>query len=200
MGRAIAFKLAKLIEGDQGHRKKKSARGRNRQEQKLKKEVKKLHQIVEKTKNKLYRRGQWRKATKKEKEIIKEFRVLIEKDTTNYYLRNAREHWLDKLRYRNIKLAKCEERRRRNQNRIMFQLDQKGLFRTVEGEKSHEGEIPEIEKFVEFCGGIWEREERIANMTWMKEILRHLNEKVNQINEFNITFKKVKKEVTKRKR
>ena len=148
MGRAIGFKLGKLIEGDQGHRRKKSARGRNRQEQKLKKEVKKLHQIVEKTNNKLYRRRQWRKATKKEKEIIMELRVLIEKDTTNYYLRNAREHWLGKLRYRNIKLAKCEERQRRKQDRIMFQLDQKGLFRMVDGEESHEGEIPEIEKFV----------------------------------------------------
>ena len=34
----------------------------------------------------------------------------------------------------------------------------------------------------------------------MKEIMRYLNEKINQINEFNITFEKVKKEVTKTKR
>ena len=34
----------------------------------------------------------------------------------------------------------------------------------------------------------------------MKEIMRYLNEKINQIDEFNITFEKVKKEVTKRKR
>ena len=36
-------------------------------------------------------------------------------------------------------------------------------------------------------------------MPWMEEIRRHLNEKVNQVNEFNITFEKVKKEVAKRK-
>ena len=58
-----------------------------------------LRQIVAKTRNELYRRRQQRKGTKKEKEIIKKLRVLIDKDTTNYNLRNAREQWLDKLRY-----------------------------------------------------------------------------------------------------
>ena len=37
-------------------------------------------------------------------------RVLTETDTTNYNLRNAREQWLDKLRYKKIKLAKCQEK------------------------------------------------------------------------------------------
>ena len=65
-------------------------------------------------------------------EIIKELRVLIEKDTTNYNLRNAKEQWLEKLRYKKIKLAKCEEKRRRKQDNIIFQRDQKGFFRTLE--------------------------------------------------------------------
>ena len=98
MGRAIGLKLGKLVEGDQGDRKKKSANGGNRRERKLKKEIKELRQIVVKTSNELYRRRQQRKATKKEKEIIKELRVMTEKDTTNYNLRNAREQWMDKLR------------------------------------------------------------------------------------------------------
>ena len=59
--------------------------------------------------------------------------------------------------------------------------------------------MPEIEKFVEFWGGIWEREDRMPNMKWMEEIKSQLNEKVNQVKEFNITFEKVKKEVAKRK-
>ena len=42
MGRAIGFKLGKLVEGNQGDRKKKSANGENRQEQKLKKQIKEL--------------------------------------------------------------------------------------------------------------------------------------------------------------
>ena len=62
-------------------------------------------------------------------------RALVDKDTTNYNLRNAREQWLDKLRYKKIKLAKCEEKRRRKQDNIMFQQDQKGFFRTLEGKE-----------------------------------------------------------------
>ena len=58
--------------------------------------------------------------------------------------------------------------------------------------------MPEIEKFVKFWGGIWEREERTPNKPWMEEIRRQFNEKVNQVKEFNITFEKVKKEVAKR--
>ena len=66
-------------------------------------------------------------------------RVLVDKDTTNYNLRNAREQWLDDLWYKKKKLAKCEEKRRRKQDNIMFHRDQKGFFRTLEGEKTHEG-------------------------------------------------------------
>ena len=119
-----------------------------------KKEIKELRQVVAKTSNELYRRRQQRKATNKEKEIIKELRVLVDKDTTNYNLRNAREQWLDKLRYKKIKLEKREEKRGRKQDNIMFQRDQKGFFRTLEGEEAHEGEMPEMEKFVEFWEGI----------------------------------------------
>ena len=79
-------------------------------------------------------------------------RVMIEKDTTNYNLRNAREQWLDKLRYKKIKLAKCEEKRRRKQDNIMFLQHQKGFFRTLEEEETHEEEMPEMEKFVDFWG------------------------------------------------
>ena len=32
----------------------------------------------------------------------------------------------------------------------MFQQDQKGFFRMLEGEEAHEGEMPEMEKFVMF--------------------------------------------------
>ena len=46
---------------------------------------------------------------------------------------------------------------------------------------------------------MWERKERMPNMPWMEEIRRQLNQKVNQVNELNITFEKVKKEVAKRK-
>ena len=61
----------------------------------------------------------------------------------------------------------------------MFLRHQKGFFRTLKEEETHEEKMPEMEKFVEFWGGIWEREERTPNMPWMEEIRRQLNEKVN---------------------
>ena len=75
MGRATGFKLGKLVESDSSERKKKSVNRGNRRERKLKKEIKESRQIVAKTSNELYRRIQQRKATKKEKEIIKKLRV-----------------------------------------------------------------------------------------------------------------------------
>ena len=199
MGKAIGIKLGKLVEVNHGNRKKRFTNGDNRRERKLKKEIKQLRQVVAKASNELYRRRTRRKATKKEKKIIKELKALIGKETTSYNLRNAREQWLDTLRYKNIKLAKCEEKRRRKQDNVMFQRDQRGFFRTLEGNVVHEGEMPEMEKFVEFWGGISEREEVTPNMPWMEVVRRQLREKVNQVNEFNITLEKVKKEIGKRK-
>ena len=88
----------------------------------------------------------------------------------------------------------------------MFQQDQRGFFRRLESEEAHEGEMPEMEKFVEFWGGIWERErererERGKNPIYAMDgrDKNAIDEKVSQVNEFNITFEKVKKEVAKRK-
>ena len=193
MGRAIGIKLGKLVEVNHGNRKKRLTNGDNRRERKLKKEIKQLRQVIAKASNELYQRRTRRKATKKEKKIIKELKASTGKETTSYNLRNTREQWLDTLRYKNIKLAKCEEKRWRKQDNVMFQRDQRGFFRTLEGNVVHEGEMPEMEKFVQFWGGIWEREEITPNMPWMEVVRRQLREKVNQVNEFNITLEKVKK-------
>ena len=66
-----------------------------------------------------------------------------------------------------MKLEKCKEKGRRKQDNIMFQQDQKGFFRKVEGKEAHEGEMLEMEKYIRFLGGIWEIEERMANRAWM---------------------------------
>ena len=71
MGRAIASKLGVRVEKEQPGKKKGNAAGGNRQEHKLKKEIKELRQKIAKAHNELYRRKQWRKATAKEKAILK---------------------------------------------------------------------------------------------------------------------------------
>ena len=50
------------------------------------------------------------------------------------------------------------EKQRRKQDNIMFQQDQKRFFRTLEGEEEHKGDVPEMEKSIEFWGGTWKRE------------------------------------------
>ena len=81
-------------------------------------------------------------------------RVLIDKGTTNYNLRNAREQWLDKLTYKNMKMAKCQEKRRRKQNNIIFQWDQKRFFRTLEEVSQRQRERDRKETHI--CHG-WKR-------------------------------------------
>ena len=39
-------------------------------------------------------------------------------------------------------------KRKRNQHNIKFQRDQKGFFKTLQGDQTRKGKMPEIEKFV----------------------------------------------------
>ncbi len=81
----------------------------------------------------------------------------------------------------------------------MFQLDQKNFFRTLEADDKKEGEMPEMEKFVEFWGGIWEHNKSTPNKPWMEEVKRELSEKALIITEFRITDENLMREVAKRK-
>ena len=80
----------------------------------------------------------------------------------------------------------------------MFQRDQKGYFWTLEAVEKREGEMPEIQRFVEFWGGIWERNKPMPNKTWMDLVKDELSERVNLVSEFAITDKNMKKEIAKR--
>ena len=105
----------------------------------------------------MYRRKQWRKATAKEKAILKELSTKIQKDTTSSNLRKVREIWLDQMRYKKVKLVKYMEKRRRKQDNIMFQHNQKGFFPTLEEDGTREREMPEMDKFVD-SGVVYGRE------------------------------------------
>ena len=81
----------------------------------------------------------------------------------------------------------------------IFERDQKSFFRKIESRTSHEGQIPEIEKFVEFWGGIWEKEERTPEMSWMEKVREDLMRKINRVNVFGITEKSLTMESNKKK-
>ena len=92
-------------------------------------------------------------------------------------------------------IGKCNWKK----HNIMFQRDQKGFFRTLEAVEKREGEMPEMQRFVEFWGGIWEQNEPMPNMPWMEEVKAELGERANLVSEFAITDENMKKEVAKRK-
>ena len=153
MGKAVAYTMGvKLKEKNQRGASK--AEGGNRRQHELKAEMKRLKQDIARAGNELHRRKQQRKATKKEKEIINQLRISMNgNEVTSRNLRAAKEQWLDKLRYKKVKLDKYVEKGNRKKDNIMFQKDQKSFFRTLEKVEKHEGEMPEME-FVEFWGGI----------------------------------------------
>ena len=56
------------------------------------------------------------------------------------------------MMYKKVKWAKFTEKSRKKQHNIMFQCDQKFFFRTLEEDGTREGEMPEMDKFVDFLG------------------------------------------------
>ena len=122
------------------------------------------------------------------------------KEVTSKNLRIVKEQWLDKLRYKKVKLEKYVETRNRKKHNIMFQQDQKGFFRTLEAVEKREAEMHKMQRFVEFWGGIWEQNEPMPNMPWMEEVKAELGERANLVNKFVITDENMKKEISKAKK
>ena len=187
MGKAVGHATGvKLKERNENGARK--AEGGNRRERKLRTEMKRLRQDIARAGNELRRWKQQRKATKKEKEIIKHLRTSMNgQEVTPKNLLVVKEQWLDKLRYKKVKLEKWVEKRNRKKDNIRFQKDQKNFFRTLEKVQKHEGEMTEMEKFVEFWRDTWEQNVPTPNMPWMEEVKAELNEKGNIVSQFEIT-------------
>ena len=169
MGKAVGHATG-VKQKERNENRARKAEGGNRQEHKLRTEIKRLRQDIARAGNELHQRKQQRKATKKEKEIIKHLLTSMNRqEVTQKNLRVVKEQWLDKLRYKKVKLEKWVEKRNRKKHNIMFQKDQKNFFRTLEKVEKHEGEMLEMEKFVKFWGDIWEQSEPTPNMPWMEE-------------------------------
>ena len=72
----------------------------------------------------------------------------------NEDLLSVKERALDELKYRNVKLKRIKNRDPRVRNNRMFQEDQGAFYRKTQGTEQLRGEIPDMEKFEEFWGGI----------------------------------------------
>ena len=82
MGKAIGSHLG-VKQRDNDSTGKRIADGGNRRERKLKKEMKELRQNIARASNEIHRRKQRRKATLKEKKILKELKEKVHKEGSN---------------------------------------------------------------------------------------------------------------------
>ena len=105
---------------------------------------------------------------------------------------------MDELRSKKVKLDKMSTRAKRIKNNAMFAADEGGFYRKGKGKKVYHGEIPPMEKFVEFWGGIWEDEKKTPEQPWMKVVEQKWKEKVQDVKEFVITREDLTKVVKRR--
>ena len=73
------------------------------------------------------------------------------------------------------------ERVKRIVDNNIFQRDQKSVFKNTEDSTKYERAIPEMDKFVKFRWGIWEKDDGTPNMLWMEKIREELKEKITGI-------------------
>ena len=52
----------------------------------------------------------------------------------------------------------------------MFEKDQRNFYNKIEKNEKFQGEQPEMEKVIEFWGGIWEKEEVTPMLPWMDNV------------------------------
>ena len=85
-----------------------------------------------------------------------------ETELTTSVLMKHKEAWIDKIRWKQVKLVKMIERGKRNNN--IFEEDQKNFCKRIEDSTEYERAMSEIDKFVKFWEGIWEKDDRTSNM------------------------------------
>ena len=59
--------------------------------------------------------------------------------------------------------------------------------------------VPDVDEFVEFWGGIWQSEKVTPIRPWMAAVTRRLKEKVVEVKELNVTEEQLVKIIKKRK-
>ena len=195
MGKAVARKMGIKKKCKNTNSKKK---GNRREREKLEK-IKELRQKIAWASNERHRRKMKRKATKKEKEIIKKLTELTEGEgVQDLIILKFKEKWLDELRYEKIKLEKMIERGQRIRDNNMFR-EEEGLFYKQMNSGQHTGKTPDTEEFVKFWGAIWESEEKTNQQPWMENIKKKIEELVTSVKKIEITEVSLMKIIKKRK-
>ena len=123
-----------------------------------------------------------------------------ETEPTTSVLTKYKKVWIDRLRYKRVKLVKMIERGKRIMDYNIFERDHKNFFNRTEDSTEYEGAMPEMDKFVKFWVGIWVKDDCAPNMPWMEKIQEKLKEKITSVKEFEITENGLISEIKKKKK
>ena len=106
MGKAIEKNMGIDLNEKKKHTGKR-LKNENRRERKLKAEIKEQRQMIARTSNEMHWRKQQRKGTTKEKKILKQLKkTMNETESTTSVPMKHKKGWIDKLRYKRMKLIK----------------------------------------------------------------------------------------------
>ena len=196
MGLAVCDLMG--VKKNQTKQNKNNGKKSNRSERKKEIKIKELRQWIARTDNEIYRRKTRRKASQKEKRIIKNLKQLIgSKTMTNEELKNKKEEWLDKLRTEKVLLKAMNVRVKRIRNNKLYIENQNKLFAEDVDEKT--GELPRIEKFEEYWSNIWEKVGNTPTEPWMDQIKEEIRGQVIDTQEMELTLEDLEKIIKKRK-
>ena len=110
-----------------------------------------------------------------------------------------KEKWFEEFRYRKVKLDKARMTDQRIKNNRMFKEDEGMFYKKTNKANERKGKVPKIEKFVEFWAGIWEDKTTTPYRKWIKTIAEKIKAKVTNVEELQITEKKLYETLRKRK-
>ena len=172
----------------------------NRRIVKYRKQLKELRQKVARVSNEIHRRKTNRKLTLRERDIMKKMRKQAGSKLDNeHQLRITKEKWLDQMRAKRVNLQKTMQRERRIKDNRSFVRKEGKFYQALGGDTEHTGQVPPMERFTEFWGGIWEDEEKTEYQPWMKVIEDKIRAKVHDVDEFKVTEAGIKRVIGKRK-
>ena len=81
----------------------------------------------------------------------------------------------------------------------IFEKEEKNFFKGIGGSTEYKRAVPEIDKFVKFWKGIWEKGDRTPNTIWMEKIREELNKKITSVKQLDIIENGLISEIKKRK-
>ena len=77
-----------------------------------------------------------------------------EGELTTSVLTKYNEVWVDKLRYKQVKLVKMIEKGKRVMDNNIFEREHMNFFKRIEESTEYERAMPEVDKFVKLWVGI----------------------------------------------